>query len=66
MTQKYTIISEAEAEQRYEEYLDEVFGTVEIAGFAYRTGCALKKIDPIAFRNGMLEWAYAIAHVEIE
>lgn len=66
MTQKYTTISEAEAEQGYEEYLDEVFGTVKICDFVYTAGYALKEIDPIAFRNGMLDWAYAIAHVEIE
>lgn len=37
-------------EEQYEELLNEIYGDVEIAGFSYATGYALKELDPIAFR----------------
>lgn len=40
----------------YREYLDEVYGTVEIVGGTYSTGYALEQLDPIAFRCGMNDW----------
>lgn len=65
MTQQYEVISKAEAERRYDDYLYEVFGKVEIAGLRYATDAVLKSIDPVAYREGMLEWADMIEKVEI-
>ena len=47
-------ISEWEAERDFEEMLGEVYGTVEICGYTFDAGRALKELDPIAFREGML------------
>lgn len=43
-------------EQFYEEMLDNVYGTVKIAGFEYNTSYALKNLDPIAYREGFLDY----------
>ena len=48
---------EWEAEQRYEDFLDELYGEIETAGMTFWTGRALKELDPTAFRCGMLDWA---------
>jgi hypothetical protein len=45
-----------ELEQAYNEMLDEVYGTVNIAGYEYDTSKALKEIDPIAYRVGMNDY----------
>ena len=45
-----------ELEQAYNEMLDEVYGTVNIAGYEYDTSRALKEIDPIAYRVGMNDY----------
>ena len=48
-------ITYEEAEEQYGELLDEVYGDVSIAGFTYSTGYALRSLDPIAFRQGVLD-----------
>ena len=45
-----------ELEQAYNEMLDEVYGTVNIAGYEYDTSRALKEIDPIAYSVGMSDY----------
>ena len=40
----------------YREYLDEVYGTVEIAGGTYSAGSTLELVDPTAFRCGLNDW----------
>jgi len=42
-------------EQEFADYLDEIYGDVEIAGLEYGTGRALYYVDPIAFRVAMSE-----------
>ncbi|AXN57867.1 hypothetical protein [Acinetobacter phage ABPH49] len=44
------------SDEDYMEYLDEVYGTVEIAGGTYNTGYALQQLDPTAFRGGLNDW----------
>jgi hypothetical protein len=51
------IITEWELETRYNEMLDECYGTVTIAGMEYETSRALKDTDPIAYRVGMHDYA---------
>jgi hypothetical protein len=43
-------------EEAYEELLDEVYGTVEVAGMTFDTGRALRELDPIAFRMSVLDY----------
>ena len=49
-------ISESDAEKLYEYMLDDCYGTVAIAGLEYSTSCALKEIDPTAYRCGFADW----------
>lgn len=51
-----TTIHEWDAEQQYEDLLDEVYGVVNIAGMDFDTGRTLRLLDPIAFRCGMLDY----------
>lgn len=46
-----------EAEDAYEEWLNEVYGTVSVAGLDYDTGRALRELDPVTFRCGVADWA---------
>lgn len=39
-------------ESEYDEFLDDAYGDVEICGMSYNSSCALKKLDPIAYRCG--------------
>ena len=49
-------VLEHELEDRFEQMLDEVFGTVNIAGYDYDTSSALKEIDPTAYRCDFAYW----------
>lgn len=43
-------------EQRYAEYLNEIYENVNICGYEYPAGDALYEIDPTAFAVGMADW----------
>ena len=43
----------AEAEERHEDMLSEVYGVVSVCGFDYDAGRALRELDPVAFRCGV-------------
>lgn len=45
-----------ELEEMYKDYLDEVFGTVKIAGYDYPTSQCFKDTDPTAYRCEMANW----------
>lgn len=51
------IVSSYEFEQMYDEMLDEVYGTVEVAGVMYDTSVVWKNADPIAYGVGMGDYA---------
>lgn len=40
------------SDDAWEEKLDELYGEVEVCGYSYGAGCALRKLDPVAFRCG--------------
>ena len=42
-------------EKEYEDKLNEIYGDVDICGFKYPAGRALREIDPVAFRCGLAE-----------
>ena len=44
-------------EKDHEDYLTELFGTINICGLEYPAGQALNEIDPIAFRVSMADEA---------
>lgn len=45
------------ADEHYDEWLDEIYGDVEICGLTYSSSYALKEIDPIAYRVGVSDFA---------
>lgn len=49
-------MSEFELEERFDEFLDEVFGEVQIGAYTYLTSVALRNVDPIAYRIGLSEF----------
>jgi len=48
--------SERELEEQYRDMLDDVYGESDICGYKYPASRALADIDPIAFREGLLEY----------
>lgn len=51
-----TTYNDRELETRFDEFLDECYPEVKIAGYTYSTSHALKEIDPIAYREGFNNW----------
>jgi len=43
----------------FDDYLDEVYEDVEILGNTYGTGWALKRLDPIAYDQELINWVDA-------
>lgn len=53
----YDYIIEEYAPETYDEYLDEMYTEVTILSYNYSMSNALKKIDPVVYRCGMLDYA---------
>lgn len=49
-------IGEIELYERYDEILDDRYGMTKIAGVAYDTSNAQKKVDPVAYEQGYYGW----------
>ena len=49
-------MSDYEIEQAYKDMLDEVYGTVIIAGTEFDTSRALQELDPIMYNEGLLDF----------
>ncbi len=47
---------EYELEDMFNDFLNECYGTVKIAGYEYDTASVLKEIDEIAYREGFNNW----------
>lgn len=52
----YTVMGERDALEAYDEMLNEVYGTVKVAGYEYDTSRALKELDETAYRCGFNDW----------
>jgi len=50
-------ITDYEIEESYKMMLDDVYGTVMIAGYEYDTSRALYECDPIAYRVGLSDYS---------
>ena len=51
-----TFISERKLEEMFNEYLDEVYGSIIVAGYTYQTSDVLKDVDPIAYNEAFRDW----------
>ncbi len=49
-------ISYYQAEQRYQDFLDELYGEKTICGFKFTSGRALRNLSPTDFRCGLVDW----------
>ena len=49
-------MNDYEIEQAYADMLDDVYGTVMIAGMEFETSRALKELDPIMYNEGLLDF----------
>jgi hypothetical protein len=49
-------MNDYEIEQAYRDMLDEVYGTVFIAGTEFDTSRALQELDPIMYNEGLLDF----------
>lgn len=45
-----------ELHERFDDMLNECYGTVTVAGMEYDTARALKELDPIAYRCSFHDW----------
>ena len=52
-------LNEDAADTLYRAMLDEVFGSLNIAGLKISTSRALRELDPIAYRCGFNDWCDA-------
>ena len=43
-------------EDAYDEWLDDIYEPVNIAGYTYLASVALRLVDPIAYRVGRADW----------
>ena len=57
--------SEQDMADQFEEMLDEVYGTVSVAGMEYGTARALKEIDTIAYRCWLLDYVDGLDMEEV-
>lgn len=51
------IMTEREVASAFDNYLDEVYGDVKIAGLKYATSQVLNEVDLCAYEQGLLDWA---------
>lgn len=49
-------MKEYEALQQYDEYLDDVYPDITVAGLTWTTSYTIKNVDPIAYRTGFSDW----------
>lgn len=45
--------------EQYEEMLDSVYDVVSVCGYEYAASTALLRLDPVAYRQGLLDWVDA-------
>lgn len=52
----YTVVSEDDAQNRYDDYLLEVHGKVCIAGAEFEPGPVLREMSPGHYRDTLVDW----------
>lgn len=49
-------ISDYQLDKMFADFLDEIYGEVEICGHKYQSSSVLEEVDPIAYRCGFSDW----------
>lgn len=50
------VISESESYERFDDFLDEIHGTVYLGDFVFSPSRVLKECDPIAYQESYNNW----------
>ncbi len=58
--------SEHATYESYSNFLDEIYGEVEICGYQYSSSYALQKLDPIAYNCGFSDYCYTLEPSDFE
>ena len=58
--EEFELISEWEAQERYDQMLDECYPEVEICGYKWDPSTALKRIDEIAYNCGFSDYVSSL------
>lgn len=61
-----TPINKELTEDEFEEYLNEMYGTVDVCGMTFDSGAILRELDPTAFRCGQADYESELEPVEWE
>ena len=43
-------------EEYYDDFLDDIYGEIEICGYKYAPSVALYRVDPVAYNCGRSDW----------
>lgn len=54
------------SDEQFRDFLDDVYGDVEICGMRYCSGHALQELDPIAFRVGKSDYCASMDKYDFE
>lgn len=57
-------LQDYELEELYKEFLNEIYGVVNVAGYEYDTATTLREIDPTAYRVGFNDWIDSLEDCE--
>jgi len=52
----YDELDDDALDERYREYLDEIYPDVEVAGVGFTASRILSECDPVAYRGGFVDW----------
>ena len=50
------LFTESELEDTFADGLNDCYGPVSVCGYEYDAGRVLREVDPVAFREGFLDW----------
>ena len=53
---KFIEVDPEQYEEQYENFIDDIYGEVDVAGYRYDTSYVLKELDDIAYRCGLLDY----------
>lgn len=56
-----TIMSGYDAEQMFDDLMEDSYGEIDVCGFKMSALRVLKEMDPIAYRECFLDWANCMA-----
>jgi hypothetical protein len=56
---------DGDLKQLFDEFLDEQYELIKVAGLEYQVSDVLKSVDPVAYRCGLADWLDAMVEDRI-